>query len=196
VLAVDYRRAPEAPYPAAIDDVERALRWLRSGGGAEHGLDANRLALAGDSAGGHLTAVVARRARDAGATAVAQILICPVIDPAMDYPPLDAYGLHGDEMRFFWDAYAPVGVDRSHPDLAPLRADLGGVPPALVVTAELDVLRDEGETYAARLATAGVPTVSVRYQGLIHNFPRKLALFDAAQSVLAQISEFLRRHAD
>jgi acetyl esterase len=107
---------------------------------------------------------------------------------------LDGYGLHRDEMRFFWDAFAPPGVDRTHPDLDPLRAQFAGLPPAVVVTAELDVLRDEGERYAARLLAAGVPVVCVRYQGLIHNFPRKLALFDAAYAALAQIAAALVRY--
>jgi acetyl esterase len=96
-------------------------------------------------------------------------------------------------MRFFWDAFAPPGrVDRTHPDLAPLNADLAGLPPSLVITAEYDVLRDEGEAYAAALASAGVPTVAVRYPGLTHNFQRKLALFDAAPLAVAQAAEAVR----
>lgn len=194
VLSVDYRRPPEFTHPAAVDDLDRVLGWLRGGGAAAHGLDAGRIALAGDSAGAHLAAVSARRARDAGTPVAAQVLICPVIDPAMAYPPLDAYGLHRDEMRFFWDAYAPPDVDRTHPDVDPLRAAAAGLPPALIITAELDVLRDEGERYAAHLLAAGVPVVSTRYQGLTHNFPRKLALFDAAHVALAQIAAWLARH--
>ena len=193
LLAVDYRRAPEHPYPAAIEDLSRALDWLRSGGAQGHRLDPGRIAVAGDSAGGHLAAVLARRARDVGAGLSAQILICPVLDPAADYPPLGEYGLDGEEMHFFWDAYAPPGVDRTQPDLNPLGADLTGLPPAVVITAELDVLCDEGERYAAGLLRAGVPVVGARYQGLIHNFPRKLALFDAAHAAVAQIAATLRR---
>jgi acetyl esterase len=193
VLSVDYRLAPEHPYPAAIDDLDRALDWLRAEGTAAHRLDPRRVAVAGDSAGGHLAAALARRARDAGTALVGQILICPVIDPNADYPALDDYGLHRDEMRFFWDAYAPSGVDRGRPDLDPLGADLTGLPPAVVITAELDVLCDEGERYAARLNAAGVPVISVRYQGLIHNFPRKLALFDAAHVAVGQIAAALAR---
>jgi acetyl esterase len=192
VLAVDYRLAPECPYPAALDDLERALAWLRGGGAAAHGVDPGRIAVGGDSAGGHLAAVTARRARDAGMPFAAQVLICPVIEPAADYPALDEYGLHRDEMRFFWDAYAPPGVDRTHCDLDPTRADPAGLPPTVIITAELDLLRDEGERYAARLLAAGVPVVSVRYQGLIHNFPRKLALFDGAHAAVAQIAAILR----
>jgi acetyl esterase len=190
VLSVDYRLAPEFPYPAALDDVERALGWLRRTG-ADHGLDPARIAVGGDSAGGHIAAVTARRARDTGRPVAAQVLICAVIDPAMDYPDLDEFGLHRDEMRFFWDAIAPPGTDRTHPDLDPLRGDLTGMPPAIVITAELDVLCAESERYAARLMNAGVPVVSTRYQALIHNFPRKLALFDAAPVAVAQIAAAL-----
>lgn len=193
VLSVDYRLAPEDPYPAAVDDMARALTWLRGPGAARHGLDPARITVAGDSSGGHLAAVTARRARDAGIRLAGQILICPVIDPAADYPPLDEYGLDREEMRFFWDAFAPPGVDRTQPDLDPLRADLTGLPPAVVITAELDLLSAEGERYAARLLAAGVPVTATRYQGLIHNFPRKLALFDAAHIALAQLTAALNR---
>ncbi|WP_307849099.1 alpha/beta hydrolase [Micromonospora sp. U56] len=193
VLSVDYRLAPEHPYPAAVDDVARALTWLRGPGAARHGLDPGRIAVAGDSSGGHLAAVTARRARDAGSRLVGQILICPVIDPAAEYPAVDEYGLDREEMRFFWDAFAPPGVDRTRPDVDPLRADLTGLPPALVITAELDLLSAEGERYAARLLAAGVPVTAARYQGLIHNFPRKLALFDAAHVALAQVAAALNR---
>jgi acetyl esterase/lipase len=182
VLSVDYRRAPETPFPGPLDDVARALDWARR--------QAPAIAVAGDSAGGHLAAVLARRA---GSTVAAQVLICPVLDPAMTYPDLDDYGLHRDEMRFFWDAFAPAGVDRSDPDVDPFRADLAGLPPAIVITAELDVLRDEGERYAAALTAAGVPVVAVRYQGVNHNFVRKLALFDAAHVAVAQIAAGLQR---
>ena len=192
LLAVDYPLAPEHPYPAAIEDLTHALGWLRGEAAQRYALDPGRIAVAGDSAGGHLAAVLARRARDAGAGLAAQILICPVIDPAVDYPPLDDYGLDTEEMRFFWDAYAPPGVDRTVADLDPLGVDLAGLPPAVVVTAELDVLRDEGERYAAALLRAGVPVVAARYQGMVHNFPRKLALFDAAYAVVGQIAASLR----
>jgi acetyl esterase len=193
VLSVDYRLAPEDPYPAPVDDMARALTWLRGPGAARRGLDPGRITVAGDSSGGHLAAVTARRARDAGIRLAGQILICPVIDPAADYPPLDEYGLDREEMRFFWDAFAPPGVDRTQPDLDPLRADLTGLPPAVVITAELDLLSAEGERYAARLLAAGVPVTATRYQGLIHNFPRKLALFDAAHIALAQLTAALNR---
>lgn len=193
VLSVDYRLAPEHPYPAPVEDMWRALAWLRGPGATAHGLDPDRTAVAGDSVGGHLAAVTARRARDAGLRLAGQLLVCPVIDPAADYPPLDEYGLDREEMRFFWDAFAPPGVDRAQPDLNPLRADLAGLAPAVVITAELDLLSAEGERYGAALLAAGVPVTSVRYQGLIHNFPRKLALFDAAHVALAQVAAALHR---
>jgi len=181
VLAVDYRRSPEAPFPAPVADVETALRWAAG--------QAGTVAVAGDSAGAHLATVAARRA----GRAAAQVLICPVIDPAMAYPDLDDYGLHRDEMRFFWDAFAPPGVDRSSPDIDPFRADLATMPPTIVITAELDVLAAEGERYAAALTAAGVPVIAVRYQGVNHNFVRKLALFDAAHVAIAQIAAGLTR---
>jgi acetyl esterase len=184
VLSVDYRRAPEAPHPAAIDDVEAALAWARR--------RASVVAVAGDSAGGQIAAVVARRQRDLGSPLAAQVLICPALDPALAYPELDDYGLSTEEMRFFWDAYAPAGIDRASPDVDPFRASFTDLPPAIVLTAELDVLRDEGERYAAALLAAGVPVVSVRYQGVNHNFVRKLALFDAAHVAVAQIAVALR----
>ncbi|MGK5740182.1 alpha/beta hydrolase [Micromonospora sp. URMC 103] len=192
VLSVDYRLAPEHPYPAALDDMAHALAWLRGPGAAQHGLDPGRIAVAGDSAGGHLAAVTARRARDEGIRLAGQLLVCPVVDPAADYPALDDYGLDRDEMRFFWDAFAPPAVDRTQPDLDPLRADLTGLPPAVIITAELDLLSAEGERYGAALLAAGVPVTAARYQGLIHNFPRKLALFDAAHVALAQLAAALR----
>lgn len=196
VLSVDYRLAPEHPYPAPLDDMVRALTWVRGPEAPRHGLDPRRTAVAGDSSGGHLAAVTARRARDAGIRLAGQILVCPVIDPTADYPALDEYGLDREEMRFFWDAFAPPGVDRTQPDLDPLRADLTGLPPAAVVTAELDLLSAEGERYAAGLLAAGVPVTAARYQGLIHNFPRKLALFDAAHVALAQLAAVLHRWSE
>lgn len=180
VLAVDYRLAPESPYPAALADMERALGWLRRAG--------RPVVVAGDSAGGYLAAVLARRAADADRPVAAQVLICPVLDPAMDYPELDGYGLHREEMRFFWEAFAPAG---SAP-VNPMLMDPAGMPPAVVVTAELDVLRDEAERYAHRLQAAGVPVICTRYQGLNHNFVRKLALFDAAGVAVAQIAAALK----
>jgi acetyl esterase len=194
VLSVAYRLAPEYPWPAAIDDVETAAAWLRRNA-AEYGVDATRLAIAGESAGGHLAAVVARRARDAGCQYAYQVLVYPVTDPGMDTGSYRAYREHGLDpaaMRFFWDAFCPDGVDRTHPDASPMAAKLEGLPPALVVTAEYDPLRDEGEAYATALAEAGVSTVLVRYLGVNHGFLRKLAMFDAAKPAVDQVAAALR----
>jgi acetyl esterase len=186
VLAVDYRRAPEHPYPAALDDLHTALTWLRS-----H--DAGPVALGGDSSGGQLAVALARRVHDAGVPVAAQVLLCPVLDPSMAYPELDGYGLHRDEMRFFWDAYAPPGLDRSVPELDVLAAGAHAAPPTVVVTAELDILRNEAEEYARLLASAGIAVVSACYLGVNHNFVRKLALFDAAHAAVAHVAAALNR---
>lgn len=191
VLAVDYRRAPEAPFPAAFEDIDTVVGWLRRYA-HQHALDPTTVAIGGDSAGGLLAAVAARRERDAGGGFVAQVLICPVTSPAMDYPDLGNDGLWPDEMAEFWAAFAPPGVDRHQPDLDPFLADPAGLPPAVIVTAELDILRDEAERYAARLAAAGVPVIATRYQGTFHNFPRKLALTKDAGVAVAQIAAALR----
>lgn len=191
VLAVDYRRAPEAPFPAAFEDIDTVIGWLRQSA-HQYALDPTTVAVGGDSAGGLLAAVTARRERDAGRGLVAQVLICPVTSPAMDYPDLGNDGLRPGEMAEFWAAFAPPGVDRHQPDLDPFLADPAGLPPAIVVTAELDILRDEAERYAARLAAAGVPVIATRYQGTFHNFPRKLALTKDAGVAVAQIAAALR----
>jgi len=195
VLAVDYRLAPEHPWPAAVEDAEAAIGWLRREG-AGLGVDRGRTALVGDSAGGALAAVLARRARDAGLPHRAQVLVYPVIDPAMAAPSYAEYangfGLTAEEMAGYWAAYLPDPANRAHPDAAPSSAGaLAGLPPALVLTAEHDVLRDEGEAYALALAEAGVRSVLVRYLGVPHGFVRALALFDAAPVAADQAAAFL-----
>lgn len=194
VLSVAYRLAPEFPWPTAIRDVETAVAWLRREAD-RHGLDPTRIGIAGDSAGGHLAAVVARRSRDAGPGFAYQVLVYPVIDPGMStasYPAYAEYGMDQAEMRFYWDAFCPDGIDRNQPDVSPMAAKLSGLPPTLVITAEYDVLRDEGEAYAVALAEAGVPAVLVRYQGVNHGFFRKLAVFDAARLAVDQVAVTLR----
>ncbi|OLR91308.1 alpha/beta hydrolase [Actinokineospora bangkokensis] len=196
VAAIDYRLAPEHPYPAAFEDIDTAVLWLRGKGAKAHGIDPNRVAVVGDSAGGHLAAVTARRWRDVGAGFTSQVLIYPVIDPdaRKECPglPEDMRQLQIADGRFCWDSFVPPGYDRAHPDLSPLNADLAGLPPALVVTAEFDALRAEGEAYADALARAGVPTVAVCYQGQAHDFFRGLVLFDAARAAIAQVAATLR----
>jgi acetyl esterase len=195
VATVDYRRAPEHPFPAAVEDSWAALQWL-GGGAAEVGVTSGRLAVAGDSAGGNLAAVVARRARDAGAPKVErQILLNPVTDPRMDsdsYRELgEGHGLTAEGMAWFWEQYLQ-GADPEDPDVAPARwTDLAGLPSALVLTASHDPLRDEGEDFAHRLAAAGVPVQLERMQGVLHGFGRQLAVTPVARHALARIAAWL-----
>lgn len=174
VISVDYRLAPEHPYPAARDDAYAAVVWAFQNA-RRFGGDSERIAVGGDSAGGNLAAAVAQMVRDrAGISLRRQILIYPVTDAAMDtasFRENTVYGLTPEGMRWYWDQYAPAGVDRGDPYLAPARAaSLAGLAPAYVVTAEFDPLRDEGEAYAEALRAAGVPVVAERFAGQIHTF--------------------------
>jgi acetyl esterase len=185
VVGVDYRLAPEHRFPAAVDDCDVATRWV-SDHAADLGADPARLAVAGDSAGGNLASVVARRARDRGGPPIAfQLLIYPATDMTRSLPSHTENGtgylLDSDTMTWFLDNYLDE-PDRRHPDASPLFVDdLSGLPPALVVTAEFDPLRDEGEAYAARLAEAGVDVTVSRYDGMIHGFYGLDRVFDAAR---------------
>jgi acetyl esterase len=175
VVSVDYRLAPEHKFPAAIDDAYAAASWVVGNAGAIGG-DPERVAIGGDSAGGNLTACVALRARDAGdPRLVHQLLVYPVTDARFDTPSYrdnaEGYFLSRSDMEWFWNHYLRGPHDATHPYASPLQArDLRGLPPATVITAEFDPLRDEGEAYAARLAEAGVPTELKRYDGVIHGF--------------------------
>jgi len=195
VLSVDYRLAPEHVFPAGLEDVETVLRWVRKEG-LGLGVDPSRLAIGGDSAGGQLATVAARRQRDAATPLDYQVLIYPAIDPmtaSASYDEVGEYGLDRASMRLAWEAFVPDPGLRFSPDVAPLAvADLAGMPPTLLLTAEYDVLRDEGADYADALLTAGVPVVHVRYAGVNHGFVRKLALFDAARVAADQIAVSLR----
>ena len=193
VAGVDYRLAPEHRYPAALDDSLAAIRWLAENAG-ELGGDGSRLAVAGDSAGGNLAAVAARRLRE---TVRFQALIYPVIEPAFDTASYgdfaEGHGLSSASMQRFWRLYLD-GADPGDPDAAPLRAgDLAGVAPAYVLTAEEDVLRDEGEAYAAALQEAGVPTELVRWPGTIHGFFRWLAVTPDAREAVAAVAARVRK---
>ena len=174
-VSVGYRLAPENRYPAASDDCFAATQWVARKA-AELDADPARLVVAGDSAGGNLAAAVAIRARDAGGPAIAfQYLICPVTDHDFTRPSYvdnaDGYMMTRRDMEWFWGHYASEASTRDAPDASPLRASsLERLPPALIVTAELDPLRDEGEAYARRLAEAGVSTSHRRYDGVIHAF--------------------------
>jgi acetyl esterase len=197
VVSVDYRLAPEHPFPAAIDDADAATRWV-----AENvdrlGIDGTKLGVCGDSAGGNLAAVVALRSRDRAAPGLAfQVLLYPVTDARLDTPSYlenaDGYFLTRSSMAWYWEQYVPSEADRAHPDASPLRApELGGLPPALVISAEYDPLRDEAEAYAKRLSEAGVPVRLTRYHGMIHGFIRREAVLDQGKTALREVSEFIR----
>lgn len=192
VLSVDYRLAPEHPFPAASDDVDSVVEWLKDNGAA-HGLDTTRMAVLGDSAGGHLALVAAWRHPG---LFTQMVLVYPCVDPRGAHPSYRELtgGLTAEEMDWFWDAYVPPGA-RDAPEMRLVEGDLSGFPRTLLLTAEFDPLVDEGEDLAQRLAEAGVPTVGTRYLGMIHGFYRLPDYFDASEQALRQIAGFLRSEA-
>ncbi len=186
VLAVDYRRSPEHVYPAACDDVDSVIAWVRTDGDRLD-IDTARVAVVGDSAGGQLALVAGRR--NPGLAAIA--LIYPCIDPRGAQPSYrtETGGLTGAEMDWYWQRY--TGADLSSEELHPLTADLRDLPPTLVLTAEHDPLRDEGERLAERLAAADVPVTATRFLGMIHGFWRWPELFNASDVAVGQLAGFL-----
>lgn len=199
VVNVDYRMAPEHRFPVAADDCYRALLWAAEQQRSIAGRPVP-LIVGGDSAGGNLAAVTALRARDRGRPPLAlQLLVYPVTDAEFDRPsyvaPDNQLLLTRESMRWFWDHYVPDPEQRRHPDASPLRAsDLSGLPPAVVLTAEHDVLRDEGELYAKRLVDAGVPTTLRRFPGQLHGFFTLINLLPAHEAGLAFAAEQIDRH--
>ncbi|HUT92729.1 MAG TPA: alpha/beta hydrolase [Thermoguttaceae bacterium] len=198
VVSVDYRLAPEHKYPAAADDAYAATEWVFNR--AEHlGADPRRVAVGGDSAGGNLAAAVCLMARDrASFRPVLQALIYPIVDYNLNTPSYlenaEGYVLTRATMEWFWECYLEREEDGSNPYASPLRAeDLSGLPAALVITAEYDPLRDEGEAYAARLRDAGVPVTQTRYDGMVHAFFRRTALFDKAKVAMQEVADALKR---
>lgn len=202
MVFLEYSRSPGARFPAALEQAYEAAAWIASHGG-ELGLDGSRLAVTGDSAGANLATGVARLAKRRGGPAIRfQLLFFPVTDAAMDTPSYaefaEGYFLTRSQMRFFWDAYAPDPAARADPLLSPLRApqeDLRGLPEALVITADHDVLRDEGEAYARRLEAAGVPVTATRYPGTIHAFVvlNAVASDPSPRKAIAEAADSLRR---
>jgi acetyl esterase len=198
VVSVDYRLAPEHPFPVPYDEAYAALRWVAANA-ADLGGDASRIALWGDSAGGNLSAAVAQRARDENGPALAlQVLVYPALDT--DFETVshkengEGYFLERAAMHYFWGAYAGDTVALEDPRLSVLRArDLAGLPPALVITAEFDPLRDEGDAYARALADAGVSVEHTCYDGMIHGFAMMGAVLPAGQKALQQTTTALRR---
>lgn len=195
-LSVDYRLAPEHPFPAAIDDAIDAWAWLRAN--APQLAPLCPLGIAGDSAGGNIAAGTCLALRDADAPLPAfQILVYPVLSPAMDTPSYRAQAegpiLTAADMAWFWDCYARETGARHDPRAAPmLAANLAGLPPALILTAECDPLRDEGMEYSRRLAIAGVPVRQRCFEGMPHGFYKSADLLAGGQQALAEVAAFLR----
>ncbi|MGY1503153.1 alpha/beta hydrolase [Streptomyces sp. QTS52] len=201
VVFPEYDLSPEARYPVAIEQSYAVARWIVTDG-AGHGLDASHIAVAGDSVGGNMSAALTLMAKERGDVSfVQQVLFYPVTDAAFDtgsYQQFaEGYFLRRDAMQWFWDQYTTDEKQRDEITASPLRAtteQLTGLPPALVITAEADVLRDEGEAYANKLREAGVPVTAVRYQGVIHDFVMLNALREthAAEAAINQAISTLR----
>src|SRR3954462_9146605 len=200
VVFPNYSLSPEARYPTAIEEIYSVLEWVAEHG-QEQGLDGSKIAVAGDSVGGKMTAAITLMARQrSGPTLAAQVLFYPVTDASFDtdsyHQFAEGYFLRRDAMQWFWDQYTVDAAQRAEITASPLRAsldDLAGLPPALVITGEADVLRDEGEAYANKLRAAGVPVTAVRYQAIIHDFVMLNALREthAADAVIKQATRFL-----
>ncbi|CAK9001268.1 Carboxylesterase NlhH (NLH-H) [Durusdinium trenchii] len=197
VVSVDYRLAPEHPFPAAFEDAFTATSWAAEeiatlGGNPE------RLLVAGDSAGGNLAAAVCLQARDQRGPRIAlQLLIYPIVDHDFDRPSYvdraDGYFLTRRTMEWFWDHYVPHRDDRDNPLASPIKAEsLEGLPPALVVTAEYDPLRDEGFEYAERLRAAGVSVDYTDYDGMIHGFLRRFDQFERSRVLLEELAQAIK----
>jgi acetyl esterase len=197
VVSVDYRLAPEHKFPAAAEDCHAALLWAAEHA-AELGGDATRLAITGDSAGGNLAAAVALMNRDRGGPPLAlQALVYPVIDPACATPSAVANGegylLTTASMKWMWSLYVNGAEDYANPYAAPVAAaSLAGLPPALVITAEFDPLRDEGEAYGRALEAAGVPVTITRYDGMIHGFASCFDITPRAGEATGEIARALK----
>lgn len=197
----DFRLSPEVRYPSAIEESWTVARWIVTEG-ANHGLDPQRIAVAVDSVGGNMSAALTLLAKERGEVRFsAQVLFYPVTDAAFDTASYrqfaEGYFLRRDAMQWFWDQYTTDAAQRAEITASPLRAtteQLTGLPPALVITAEADVLRDEGEAYANKLRQAGVAVTATRYQGIIHDFVMLDALrqTNAANAAIAQATAYLR----
>jgi acetyl esterase len=197
VVSVDYRLAPEHKFPAAADDAYAATQWVFDHSD-ELGVDADRLAVAGDSAGGNLAAVVPLMARDRGGPPIRfQLLIYPVTDFSFDTDSYrdnaEGYFLHRASMEWYWRQDLSSDEAGAHPYASPLRvADASGLPPGMVMTAEFDPLRDEGEAYGRKLADAGVPFTVRRYDGVFHGFFSMVAFLEGAKQATADAHAALR----
>jgi acetyl esterase/lipase len=202
VVFPEYDLSPEARYPVTIEQNFTVARWVVTDG-ASKGLDTSRIAVAGDSVGGNMTAALTLMAKERGGVPLAaQVLFYPVTDASFDTPSYhqfaEGYFLSRDAMQWFWDQYTTDPGQRAEITASPLRAtteQLTGLPPALIITGEADVLRDEGEAYANKLRQAGVPVTATRYQAIIHDFVMLNALrqTSAAEAAITQEIDFLTK---
>ncbi|MEE8443372.1 MAG: alpha/beta hydrolase [Dehalococcoidia bacterium] len=198
VVSVDYRLAPEAKFPLPAEECYSATWWVAENG-PDLNIDPARIAVGGGSAGGNLATVVALMARDRGRPPIAfQLLVYPVTDRNFETVSYrengKGYMLDRDGMMWYWSQYLNDPSDASNPYAAPLQAsDLSALPPALIITAEYDPLRDEGEAYASRLRAAGVQTTCTRYDGMIHGFFGMHDAIDKAKEAVSEASAALRR---
>jgi acetyl esterase len=200
VIAVDYRLAPEHPYPAAVDDAWGATEWVFANA-KQIGVDPAHLGVAGDSSGATLAAIVSHLASDAKAPSlVCQALMYPVMDhwttDTKSYREVGiGYSLSRDLMIWFWKHYLPDGANLNEPRICPLRAKhFNELPQTIVLTAEFDPLRDEGEEYARRLRESGVPVTCSRYDGMMHGFVIQFRLLEKGRLGLAEVATFLHQH--
>jgi acetyl esterase len=197
VVVPGYRLAPEHPFPAAVDDSCAALRWV-AGHASEIGADPARLAVGGDSAGGNLAAALTLLARANGLALAGQLLVYPNTDQLADDEAApgadDPFLFNRHSVAWYRQHYLPGPGDAASPLASPLRAkSLAGLPPALVITAEYDPLRDQGEAYAGRLADDGVPVDLSRYPGMAHGFFTMAGTLAASRSAIAQAAAHLRK---
>ncbi|MEO9242462.1 alpha/beta hydrolase [Pseudomonas inefficax] len=200
---VDYTPSPEAKFPTAINQAYAATRWVAENG-RQIGVDGKRLAVVGNSVGGNMAAVVALKAKEAGTPKLRfQALLWPVTDANFNNGSYNQFAeghfLTRNMMQWFWDSYTTDPIQRDDIHASPLRASLEqlkGLPPALVQTAEMDVLRDEGEAYARKLGAAGVPVTAVRYNGMIHDFGllNVLGQVPGTRSAMDQAAQAIRQH--
>ncbi|MHC8658364.1 alpha/beta hydrolase [Bacillus sp. Bwzl_19] len=202
IVFPNYTLSPEAKYPTAIEEIYAVVKWAAENG-RENGMNPESLTIAGDSVGGNMTAAVTLMAKARGDLNIRQqLLFYPVTDASFDtesyHQFATGYFLRKDAMMWFWDQYTTNSNERAEITASPLRAtteQLQGLPPALIITAEADVLRDEGEAYANKLREAGVPVTAVRFQGIIHDFVmlNALAKTEAARGAIDLATTWLRK---
>ena len=198
VVSVDYRRSPEFKFPVPLSDCLEAVRFVAQNA-TELNVDAERIAVGGDSAGGNLAAAVAAKFRDDNSVSLrGQLLVYPVLDANFETESYvkfaEGHGLTRSTMQWFWQQYVESENDAEHPHASPLRAEsFSRLPPTHVITAEYDVLRDEGETYAAKLEDAGVATSLRRFQGMLHGFMHFASAFDSGLDARDNAASFLRK---